>query len=144
MAGTDSPLVGVIMGSDSDLPTMQGALDVLDEFGIAREVRVVSAHRTPDVMYEYAGQRYSTRMARDPGTQLAVNVQPADSGALPTPADAARDSTPVPAYTTSQPVYYYTPAPQPVYYVPAPVYVAPAISFSRVPRSMRCRSRSCC
>ena len=49
-----SPLVGVIMGSDSDLPVMQGAVDVLTDFGIAHEVRVVSAHRTPDVMYEYA------------------------------------------------------------------------------------------
>jgi 5-(carboxyamino)imidazole ribonucleotide mutase len=48
------PLVGVIMGSDSDLPTMQGALDALTELGIAHEVRIVSAHRTPDVMYEYA------------------------------------------------------------------------------------------
>jgi 5-(carboxyamino)imidazole ribonucleotide mutase len=48
------PLVGVIMGSDSDLPLMQGAIDVLTEFGVAHEVRVVSAHRTPDVMYEYA------------------------------------------------------------------------------------------
>ena len=54
MARTDSPLVGVIMGSDSDLPTMQGAVDVLDEFGVAHEVRVVSAHRTPEVMYDYA------------------------------------------------------------------------------------------
>src|SRR4029077_17634411 len=54
MSGADSPLVGVIMGSDSDLPTMQGAVDVLTEFGVAHEVRVVSAHRTPDVMYEYA------------------------------------------------------------------------------------------
>ena len=42
------------MGSDSDLPTMQGALDALDELGIAHEVRIVSAHRTPDVMYDYA------------------------------------------------------------------------------------------
>ena len=42
------------MGSDSDLPTMQGAIDALDELGIAHEVRIVSAHRTPDVMYEYA------------------------------------------------------------------------------------------
>jgi 5-(carboxyamino)imidazole ribonucleotide mutase len=50
----DSPLVGVIMGSDSDLPTMQGAVDVLTDFGVAHEVRVVSAHRTPDAMYEYA------------------------------------------------------------------------------------------
>jgi 5-(carboxyamino)imidazole ribonucleotide mutase len=48
------PLVGVIMGSDSDLTVMQGAIDVLTEFGVAHEVRVVSAHRTPDVMYDYA------------------------------------------------------------------------------------------
>jgi 5-(carboxyamino)imidazole ribonucleotide mutase len=49
-----NPRVGVIMGSDSDLPTMQGALDVLVEFGVPYEVRIVSAHRTPDIMYEYA------------------------------------------------------------------------------------------
>ena len=54
MASNDAPLVGVIMGSDSDLPVMQGAVDVLIEFGVPYEVRVVSAHRTPDVMYEYA------------------------------------------------------------------------------------------
>jgi 5-(carboxyamino)imidazole ribonucleotide mutase len=48
------PLVGVIMGSDSDLPVMQGAIDVLTEFGVAHEVRVVSAHRTPEAMVEYA------------------------------------------------------------------------------------------
>jgi len=47
-------LVGVIMGSDSDLATMRPAVDVLEQFGVAFEVRVVSAHRTPDVMYEYA------------------------------------------------------------------------------------------
>jgi 5-(carboxyamino)imidazole ribonucleotide mutase len=49
----DGPLVGVIMGSDSDLPVMQGAVDVLGEFGVACETRVVSAHRTPDMMMEY-------------------------------------------------------------------------------------------
>lgn len=49
-----TPLVGVIMGSDSDLETMQGAIDVLTEFGVPHEVRIVSAHRTPDVMVEYA------------------------------------------------------------------------------------------
>jgi 5-(carboxyamino)imidazole ribonucleotide mutase len=49
-----APLVGVIMGSDSDLDVMQGALDVLEEFGVPHEVRIVSAHRTPDVMFEYA------------------------------------------------------------------------------------------
>jgi 5-(carboxyamino)imidazole ribonucleotide mutase len=50
----DGPLVGVIMGSDSDLPVMQGAIDVLGEFGVACEARVVSAHRTPEAMMEYA------------------------------------------------------------------------------------------
>ncbi len=49
----EGPLVGVIMGSDSDLPVLQGAIDVLREFGVVHEVRVVSAHRTPDVMAEY-------------------------------------------------------------------------------------------
>src|SRR5262245_16840805 len=62
----DTPLVGVIMGSDSDLPVMQGALDVLDEFGVPREVRVVSAHRTPGVMYEYA------RGAADRGLRVII------------------------------------------------------------------------
>lgn len=49
-----SPLVGVIMGSDSDLPVMQAAADVLNDFGVEHEVRIVSAHRTPDVMVSYA------------------------------------------------------------------------------------------
>jgi 5-(carboxyamino)imidazole ribonucleotide mutase len=48
------PVVGIIMGSDSDLRVMQAAADVLTEFGIAHEVRVVSAHRTPDDMLAYA------------------------------------------------------------------------------------------
>lgn len=48
------PLVGVIMGSDSDLPTMKQAADVLTQFAVAHEVRVVSAHRTPLDMARYA------------------------------------------------------------------------------------------
>jgi 5-(carboxyamino)imidazole ribonucleotide mutase len=48
------PVVGVIMGSDSDLPTMKAAAEVLTEFGVAHEVRVVSAHRTPRDMARYA------------------------------------------------------------------------------------------
>jgi 5-(carboxyamino)imidazole ribonucleotide mutase len=48
------PVVGVIMGSDSDLRIMQDAVDVLDEFSVPHEVRVVSAHRTPDAMVDYA------------------------------------------------------------------------------------------
>jgi 5-(carboxyamino)imidazole ribonucleotide mutase len=47
-------LVGIIMGSSSDWETMQGATDMLDSLGIAHEVRVVSAHRTPDLLFEYA------------------------------------------------------------------------------------------
>jgi 5-(carboxyamino)imidazole ribonucleotide mutase len=42
------------MGSDSDLRVMQGAVEVLSEFQVSHEVRIISAHRTPDVMYEYA------------------------------------------------------------------------------------------
>ncbi len=48
-----SILVGVVMGSDSDLPVMQSAIDVLGELGIGHEVRVTSAHRTPDEMIRY-------------------------------------------------------------------------------------------
>jgi 5-(carboxyamino)imidazole ribonucleotide mutase len=48
------PLVGIIMGSQSDWPTLQHAARVLNELGVAYEVRVVSAHRTPDRLYDYA------------------------------------------------------------------------------------------
>jgi 5-(carboxyamino)imidazole ribonucleotide mutase len=47
-------LVGVIMGSKSDWPTMKHAVEMLEEFGVPHEVKVVSAHRTPDLMFEYA------------------------------------------------------------------------------------------
>ncbi|MEO1375083.1 MAG: 5-(carboxyamino)imidazole ribonucleotide mutase [Cyanobacteria bacterium J06635_10] len=49
-----TPLVGIIMGSDSDLPTMQDAIAVCEEFGVTTEVAIVSAHRTPHRMVEYA------------------------------------------------------------------------------------------
>jgi 5-(carboxyamino)imidazole ribonucleotide mutase len=48
------PVVGIIMGSDSDWPTMKAAADALDEFGVEYEVGIVSAHRTPDKMLKYA------------------------------------------------------------------------------------------
>jgi 5-(carboxyamino)imidazole ribonucleotide mutase len=63
---SDSPLVGVIMGSDSDLSVMQGAVDVLADFGVAHEVRIVSAHRTPDWLVEYA------RGARPRGLRVVI------------------------------------------------------------------------
>ena len=59
-------VVGVIMGSDSDLPVMQDAIDVLAEFGVPHEVRIVSAHRTPEVMVDYA------KSAADRGLKVIV------------------------------------------------------------------------
>jgi phosphoribosylaminoimidazole carboxylase PurE protein len=49
----DAPLVGIIMGSQSDMDTMQGAAKVLEDAGVLAEVRVMSAHREPDVVAEY-------------------------------------------------------------------------------------------
>ncbi|HEV7986447.1 MAG TPA: 5-(carboxyamino)imidazole ribonucleotide mutase [Steroidobacteraceae bacterium] len=54
------PLVGIIMGSSSDWETMRAAADSLDKLGVAYETRIVSAHRTPDLLFEYA----STAAAR--------------------------------------------------------------------------------
>ncbi|WP_229007863.1 5-(carboxyamino)imidazole ribonucleotide mutase [Methylophilus sp. Leaf408] len=48
------PLVAIIMGSDSDWPVMRNAAQMLADFGVAYEARVVSAHRTPDLMFEFA------------------------------------------------------------------------------------------
>ncbi|MDQ3656890.1 MAG: 5-(carboxyamino)imidazole ribonucleotide mutase [Chloroflexota bacterium] len=58
--------VGIVMGSDSDLPTMQAAVDVMSEFGIPVEVRILSAHRTPDEMFAWA------RSAADTGIAVIV------------------------------------------------------------------------
>src|SRR5262245_6110815 len=55
---TDSPVVGIIMGSDTDWPTMKGAADACAEFGIAHETRVISAHRTPEDLSDYATGAY--------------------------------------------------------------------------------------
>ena len=58
--------VGIIMGSDSDLPVMQEAADILRELGVAYEMTIVSAHRTPDRLYDYA------RTARQRGLQVII------------------------------------------------------------------------
>jgi len=50
------PLVGIIMGSKSDWETLQPAADLLNQLSIAHEVKVVSAHRTPDLLFDYAGK----------------------------------------------------------------------------------------
>ncbi len=60
------PLVGVIMGSVSDWNTMRHVADTLEELGIAHETRVVSAHRTPDLLYEYA------QSAADRGLEIII------------------------------------------------------------------------
>lgn len=61
-----SPLVGVIMGSASDWPTMRAACEMLDELGVPNEAAVVSAHRTPERLYEYA------RSASDRGLRVII------------------------------------------------------------------------
>lgn len=60
------PLVGIIMGSSSDLPTMRPAADIMEEFGVPYEIRVVSAHRTPDDMAEYG------RSAHERGLRVII------------------------------------------------------------------------
>ena len=58
-AGSDAVRVGIVMGSRSDWETMQHAAARLEALGVAHEVRVVSAHRTPDVLFEYAASAQS-------------------------------------------------------------------------------------
>lgn len=62
----NTPLVGIIMGSTSDWETMQPAADMLTQLGITHEVRVVSAHRTPDLLFEYAAK------ARERGLEVII------------------------------------------------------------------------
>jgi 5-(carboxyamino)imidazole ribonucleotide mutase len=63
---TQKPVVGIIMGSQSDWPTMKLAAGVLDELGVAYETKIVSAHRTPDRLYSYA------KGARDNGLKVII------------------------------------------------------------------------
>jgi len=58
MSNSSAPPIGIAMGSDSDLPVMQDAADVLDDFDVSYEMRVLSAHRTPGVMKTYADQAH--------------------------------------------------------------------------------------
>ncbi len=63
---TNQPLVGILMGSDSDWPTMKAAADALKEFGVASEARVISAHRTPRDLEQYASS------ARERGLRVFI------------------------------------------------------------------------
>ena len=62
----EQPLVAILMGSQSDWPTMRHAADILATLGVAHEARIVSAHRTPDRMYEFA------RSAREKGFKVII------------------------------------------------------------------------
>ncbi|MBK32634.1 MAG: 5-(carboxyamino)imidazole ribonucleotide mutase [Chloroflexi bacterium] len=62
----EHPVVGIAMGSDSDLPTMQDAADLLDELHISYEIRIISAHRTPEKMIEYG------KTASDRGLKVVI------------------------------------------------------------------------
>ena len=59
-------LVSIVMGSDSDMPVMAKAVEVLDRFGVDYEMRIISAHREPDVFFEYA------KGAKDRGVQVII------------------------------------------------------------------------
>jgi 5-(carboxyamino)imidazole ribonucleotide mutase len=61
-----TPLVAIVMGSDSDWPVMSAAKDVLDEFGVTSDVQVLSAHRTPDAMIEWG------KAARERGFSIVI------------------------------------------------------------------------
>ena len=79
---SDSPVVGIVMGSDSDWSVMEAAATVLEEFGIPYEADVVSAHRMPEDMIAY-GQQAHTRGIR-------VIIAGAGGAASPDPATASR------------------------------------------------------
>lgn len=66
VSDSEQPLVGVVMGSDSDWPTMEKAVEVLQEFGVPYEAKVVSAHRTPELLMEYS------KSARDRGLKVII------------------------------------------------------------------------
>lgn len=81
-----STVIGIIMGSDSDLPTMRAAADLLDELGVGYELDIVSAHRTPDKLHDYASSAEARGLkviiagaggaAHLPGMAAALTVLP--------------------------------------------------------------------
>ena len=65
-AKNEQPKIGIIMGSQSDWPTMKEAADILDQLGVSYETKIVSAHRTPDRLWEYG------KAAADRGLQVII------------------------------------------------------------------------
>jgi len=66
MTSTHNPVIGIVMGSDSDWPTMKEAAEILDQFGVTYHKQVVSAHRTPDLMAEFG------KSARESGLKVII------------------------------------------------------------------------
>ncbi len=66
MAQSNAPLVSVVMGSDSDLPLMKATSETLEQFDVPYEVRIVSAHRTPEMAHDYA------RTLQDRGVEVVI------------------------------------------------------------------------
>ena len=92
---TTKPLVGVIMGSKSDWETMRHAVETLDALGVPNETKVVSAHRTPDLLFEYAstaaerGLRVIIAGAGGAAHLPGVGTRPFDWPTSPDPPDIA-------------------------------------------------------
>ena len=71
----NKPLVGVVMGSDSDFETIKRCLDLLESLGVPAEVRVISAHRSPDAAHEYAAEAEGRGLKLVAG-RVAVELEP--------------------------------------------------------------------
>ena len=97
-----APLVGVIMGSRSDWPVMRATAEILDTLGIAHEVRIVSAHRTPERLFDYARSAQARGLkvvvagaggaAHLPGMVAALTVLPVLGVPMPSKAMSGTDS----------------------------------------------------
>lgn len=88
--------VGIVMGSDSDMPVMKKAAEVLDELGVSYDVRIISAHREPDVFFEYAkGAEAAGMKVIIAGAGMAAHLPGMCAALFPLPVIG------VPMYTTS-------------------------------------------
>jgi 5-(carboxyamino)imidazole ribonucleotide mutase len=102
MAQATSPLVGIVMGSKSDWEHMSAAAEILTEFKVSHEVRVLSAHRTPDLLLEYAASAVERGLqvmiagaggaAHLPGVVAAKTILPVIGVPMPTTALSGMDS----------------------------------------------------
>ena len=98
----EKPLIGIVMGSDSDWPVMRCAAEQLEQFGVAYEKSVVSAHRTPDLMFKYANSAHERGLkciiagaggaAHLPGMIAAITLVPVLGVPVPSKYLSGQDS----------------------------------------------------